>query len=242
MTIVGFIITRKIINETTKQYWKEACRCIRLFYPDDPILIIDDNSDPQYVEEVTFTNCTLISNKDFPGSGELCAYYYFHKLRPFDKAVIIHDSIFFQKYIDFSGVQDVKFIWTFPSSYNHCVPFQNLLSGSKLTMIECRRFKCINSWKGCFGVMSVITWTFLNQLEQKSGLLSTIIPHITNRTKREYVERLYGLFCHIVKSSLIRDTSFLGHITEYCPWGLTFKDYQDGKMKDLPVVKVWTGR
>ncbi len=41
----GFIILRHVNNELTNQYWIKSIHCIRQFYPENHILIIDDNSD-----------------------------------------------------------------------------------------------------------------------------------------------------------------------------------------------------
>ena len=41
---IGFIILRHVINETTNKYWNHCYDCIRKYYPEDRILIIDDNN------------------------------------------------------------------------------------------------------------------------------------------------------------------------------------------------------
>ena len=40
----GFIITRHVNSEKTNKYWNNAIICIRTFYPQKKIVIIDDNS------------------------------------------------------------------------------------------------------------------------------------------------------------------------------------------------------
>ena len=44
MTEVGFIILRYVINELTNKYWIKCVDSIRQYYPENKILIIDDNS------------------------------------------------------------------------------------------------------------------------------------------------------------------------------------------------------
>ena len=44
---------------------------------------------------------TFIIQNDFPKRGELMPYYYYLHNKLFDTAVIIHDSVFINKYIDF---------------------------------------------------------------------------------------------------------------------------------------------
>ena len=40
----GFIITRHISSDEHQNYWRECVRCIRNFYVNEQIIIIDDNS------------------------------------------------------------------------------------------------------------------------------------------------------------------------------------------------------
>ena len=41
---IGFIILRHVNNEVTNQYWLHCYECIRKYYPENKIMIIDDNS------------------------------------------------------------------------------------------------------------------------------------------------------------------------------------------------------
>ena len=49
MKTVGFIILRHVNNEITNKYWITCIESIRQFYPDNDILIIDDNSDYNFI-------------------------------------------------------------------------------------------------------------------------------------------------------------------------------------------------
>ena len=58
---LGFIIIRHVNNKITDYYWKECYTCIRKFY-DNPILIIDDSSNKEFLNENIFLkNCTALS-------------------------------------------------------------------------------------------------------------------------------------------------------------------------------------
>ena len=79
----GFIMTRHVTNKTTDKYWLECYRCIRAFYPDTMIVIIDDSSDYSYVsDEISngkiMTNIIVIQSK-YKKKGELLPYVYFNK-------------------------------------------------------------------------------------------------------------------------------------------------------------------
>ena len=96
---IGFIITRHVNSEQTNQYWNTCIQCIRKFYPKEffKIVVIDDNSQQHLVKaEYDYQNVEYIQS-EFPGRGELLPYYYFFKHHFFERAVILHDSIFFQK-------------------------------------------------------------------------------------------------------------------------------------------------
>jgi hypothetical protein len=111
----GFIILRHVNSFSSNCYWKESYNCIRRLYPTTQIVIIDDNSDPSHInnDDIELNNCIII-NSEYPGRGELLPYYYYHKYKWFDKAIIIHDSAFLQKYIDFDKIEDkIKFLWHF---------------------------------------------------------------------------------------------------------------------------------
>jgi hypothetical protein len=54
------------------------------------------------------------------------------------------------------------------------------------------------------------------------------------------LERIFSFSCDNKK--LDEKNSILGDINSYCKWGLNYDYYEDGKMQNLPIVKVWIGR
>ena len=46
---IGFIILRHVNNEKTNMYWQKCYKNIRQFYPENDIIIIDDNSHYEYI-------------------------------------------------------------------------------------------------------------------------------------------------------------------------------------------------
>jgi hypothetical protein len=93
----GFIITRHVSSNKTNQYWNHAVRSIRRFYPFRKIVIIDDNSNQNYVKaDFEYKNIQIVQS-EYHGRGELLPYYYFYKHKYFSNAVILHDSVFFKK-------------------------------------------------------------------------------------------------------------------------------------------------
>ena len=97
----GFIITRHVNSEKTNNYWNRCVKLIRTFYPHRKIVVIDDNSNQDFVKaEFEYKN-VIYEQSEYPGRGELLPYTYFLKNHYFDNAVIIHDSVFFHKRVNF---------------------------------------------------------------------------------------------------------------------------------------------
>jgi len=102
MNSFGFIIIRHVNSEKTNKYWNHSIKCLRRLYPFIKIIIIDDNSNYNYVkEDFNYKNVETIRS-EFKGRGEILPYYYYFKNKYFDNAVIIHDSVFFHKRVDFN--------------------------------------------------------------------------------------------------------------------------------------------
>lgn len=240
----GFIITRCVVSEATNQYWNQSYRTIRRHYPENMIMIIDDHSNPKFVKldgDLMLKNCFIVSS-EFKGAGEILPYYYFLKYKLFDKAVIIHDSVFFNYFVDFNKVDDVLFLWHFTQhQYDNVQDEVGLLDHlqNKNDLIDFYFQKI--SWHGCFGGQTIISYDFLKQIEDKH-LLSCIAPHIKDRVKRYAVERVLGCILTFYKKSLHQQPSLLGPIYAYMPWGYTYKMYLDYQMPNLPIVKVWSER
>lgn len=64
-----FIITRCVRKEEHNRLFKECYKCIRNHY-DNPIYIIDDNSDQKVLEDYPMSGVEIIQS-EFPGAGEI---------------------------------------------------------------------------------------------------------------------------------------------------------------------------
>jgi|SaaInlStandDraft_2_1057019.scaffolds.fasta_scaffold00543_11 hypothetical protein len=257
---LGFIISRHVRDSRTNYYWNLAVQSIRRFYPIAPIMVIDDNSITQYVSKFAdYKNVTEVyTGINEKGRGELLPYLYFIKNHFCENAVIIHDSVFIQRHINFYYLisKNVKVIplWHFNSDKEY-IPLRlnissHLKQGGSLLKdlgIEHNNMVLNNSWYGCFGVQSFINREFLVSLEHKYGI-SRLKPFIRQRVDRMCLERIIGYL--FSKEYTINDgngirASLFGNIMTYCKWGYTLKDYFNdvqNKKITLPIIKVWTGR
>ena len=240
--VLGFIIIRHVNNERSNCYWKECYTCIRKYYT-SPIIIIDDSSLPEFlVEDIPLVDCTIIYDKEHKGVAELLPYYYFHKLKPFDTAVILHDSVFIQQPIPFEvDDQPVRFLWTIPKWYdNDLIPLINDICSDLHHSEELLQlFYCPEKWNGSFGVMSVITWDCIDKINTTHDLFNRMMPKITCRNRRSALERVFGLLISYHTNTVT--PHMFGSIHEYITWGISFEEYKTNIVSH-PIIKVWSGR
>jgi hypothetical protein len=234
---LGFIILRHVNSNLTNNYWKECYDCIRKFYTESHILIVDDNSNLSFITEKELVNTTIIKSEFEGGRGELLPYYYFFKTNLFDTAVILHDSVFIQSYINFNNYKD-KFLWTFTNHREDAKREYTLLSilnsNEKLLSIYNQ-----NHWKGCFGAMSIITRNTINIFNEKYNLF-ILLKHISTRYDRMCFERIISILFWSEELVTLENISILNHIGDY-NWGFTFENYSKYK-PNFPAIKVWSGR
>jgi|UniRef100_A0A6C0CW92 hypothetical protein len=257
----GFIVLRHVTSELTNQYWNECVRCIRRFYPQRKIVIIDDNSNKDFVKaEFEYNNIEYIQS-EFPQRGEILPYYYFHKHHFFENAVIIHDSVFIHKRINFDTLKNLKVVplWHFShgkdENTKRSLEISSYLKNNDVIKRELHNTKNFhvmglgNPWQGCFGVQSYINYHFLSYLQEKYGLFN-VLKVVKCRTDRCCLERIYGVIISLEFKELTKIKSLLGSIlsyrNSYYSWGYSFEQYKDHinkyKKSPVPIVKVWTGR
>lgn len=237
---LGFIILRHVNSAETNSYWKESLRCVQKWYPGNPIMIVDDNSRREFLDipaDLDLTNVTVVQS-EFHARGELLPYYYFHKLKPFDKAVVIHDSIFIQTHINFDDVKDVFFLWSFTHEWDVPEMELNIITNLKSHRNLATIYNSKDTWLGCFGVMSCITHDFLSVMVDKYDMFQ-MLHHINSRSKRMCLERIFAVMCY----SLADVKSKFGDIHIYNNWQrYRYEQYKNKQLEGIPFIKIFTGR
>ena len=254
---LGFIMIRHVSNKLTNLYWKESYTAIRKFYLNSPILIIDDSSNPIYLnEDIHLTNTTVIYDKEHRGCAELLPYYYFHRLKPCSRAVILHDAVFLQAPLSGLVAEEksetneggIQFLWSIPHYHEDTIlkEIHELIDALPENEREDVRSMYTNTkadWTGSFGVMSIVDWSWLNEVEQRYHLCENWFPILKNREYRCAMERVFGLVAYHHLRTRVRPPLF-GSIQHYVRWGITFmeylKDYET--FSSYPIIKVWSGR
>jgi hypothetical protein len=232
MATTGFIMLRHVNDTETNLYWIHCYTCIRKYYPEHPILIIDDNSKREYLSKKPLYKTTVI-HSEYIGRGELLPYYYYIHHKLFDTAVIIHDSVFINKEIDLH-VHNYKLIWEFDHEFDQIEDETRMIQAfCDPELMDFYKNKTL--WKGCFGGMSIITHDYLMSIHTKYNI-NTLLDVVLTRYNRCSFERVIA--CLLQKNA--KKETLLGNIHTYCPWGIPFM------LKDLcthlPVIKVWSGR
>ncbi len=247
MDEIVFIILRHVNSKITNKYWQKSYRSIRKFYPDDIIIIIDDNSSYQISTKLKLTNCETINSK-YPQRGELLPYYYFYRYRWAKKAIILHDSVFINSKLPVDDIKDYKFLWDFKHKYDRDDETINILSQlfpNDIVPFYLEKDK----WYGCFGAMSVISWELIYRIEFTFNFFPTMLQNITDRAKRMCFERIIACVCTYLVG--IKPAVF-GDIHQWClmvtnnkqRFNITYDTYLKNKSqyKKLPIMKVWSGR
>ncbi len=261
MSSFGFIISRHVNSYNTNKYWNNSVKLLRTIYPNCKIVIIDDNSNQQFVNAEHDYNNVQIIQSEFPGRGELLPYYYYIKHKFFDNAVILHDGVFIHKRINFEkliGIQ-VMPIWHFEQNNEHLNNTLRIASSLKNSS-NVRRHVEINlkdkpimlmgeklmgeKWVGCFGGQSYINHEFLLRMDSKYKI-TNLVNVIKNRPDRCCLERILGVLFFIEKDKNLKTKSLFGKIHDHQQWGYMYtkyeKDFMNNKLKK-PIIKVWTGR
>jgi glycosyltransferase involved in cell wall biosynthesis len=229
---IGFIILRHVNNEKTNLYWQKCYNSVRQFYPENEIIIIDDNSRYEYIKHEELYKVKIIQSK-YHGRGELLPYYYYLTNKLFDIAFIIHDSVFIQKHIDLH-VDKYQFTWDFGHAADEIeyeTKIIKLFNDDKLLKF----YQNQSLWNGCFGAMTTITHDFLTQVNNKYDL-SLLLDVILTRYDRMCFERIIACLLQIEAPQKTR----FGNIHNYMPWETTYDDAH--LHTKLPLLKVWTGR
>lgn len=255
MNSFGFIITRHINSEITNKYWNHSIKLLRTFYPNKKIVIIDDNSNANFVKaDFNYKNIEIVQS-EFHGSGEILPYYYFLKNKYFENAVILHDSVFFHKRINFEKLNNFNILplWHFNPDKENLINSLRIIKSLKNFDIIQNKISLNNDmivipqnkWYGCFGLQSYINHNFLLQINNKYNI-ENLVKIVKNRADRCCSERILGTIFFTESQNLFKTKSVFGDIMTYQKWGdYTFEKYITNLKKGIipkHVVKVWTGR
>ncbi len=230
---IGFIILRHVNSELTNKYWFECYKSIRKFYPENNILIIDDDSNYEFVTNENLYK-TIIIRSEYKKRGELLPYYYYLKFKIADTAVILHDSTFINKHIDFS-VYKYRSLWNFKHNWDQIEDETRMIKiFNNQELLDFYQDK--NEWNGFFGAMVSIKHDYLVYINNKYDI-SKLLDLVLNRINRCSFERVIAA----ILEKECKNNTFFGDLHNYMNYGEITVDNKDN-YKYLPITKIWTGR
>jgi hypothetical protein len=253
---LGFYVLRHMNSADSMEYWYTAYTCIRRVYPSAPIIILDDNSRKEFVEnaknrqrEAELTNTKIETYPDYPGRGEMLPYYSFYRNHPFEKAVMFHDSTFLNgKPMDIEGVQDVRYLWHFDDhQWDDTTNEKRVIDLLANKDAVERLWSNKSAWVGCFGVQTVIDHAALVTIVDKYKLFNCLSV-VSTRPMRMAMERVFSVLCTLEYPTLATRPSLFGIIHQFPlrPFSYSYKEYSADVgtpvLEDLSIVKVWSGR
>lgn len=249
----GFIVLRHVNSCSTNKYWNQCVKLLRLYYPSNQIVIIDDNSDYTFIKaEFEYKNIQVVQS-EYPKRGELLPYVYYLRHKWFDSALVIHDSTFIHSRIPFDTYKNpVLPLWHFEYDKENLPNIFRIASHLHHNYALVQKLKSnisvlgmTPSITGCFGVQSFIHHSFLVRLN-KTFNIASLLTAITCRTDRCSLERVMAAMFHTEHPRLYATKSLLGNIfTHYKSFMYNFDEYEhDFKQNRIRgrIVKVWTGR
>lgn len=248
----GFILLRHVNSAESNQFWKRSYDSIRRWHPTSRIVIIDDNSNPTYLtpHDKPLTNCEIIQSQ-FHARGELLPFYYYYHHKFFDKAIILHDSMFLNREIypdRIRQVDKVLYLWHFHHQADPIEQQRGIIANSLMSYKkELLQFHDQpHKWVGCFGVCAIITHAFLKHLFEKY-IMVDLMNRIRTKDSRCCLERIFSILCHMEEPNLIHNPSLLGRIEFYmyplC-FNIHYEEYLQkiDQLNSFPIVKIWSGR
>lgn len=249
---VGFVILRCVRKPAVAAYYKHSYACIRKHYPDTPILIVDDHSLPSLIDakfDLAMEHTTIIHSKFPPGCGEALPYYYYLQHHEFDMAIILHDSVFVNRPLNFLGnVKNFKILWSIRKKFGWQPRDQKRIISSLDKSNGLLHFHDhqYQHWDAAFGGMCVVTHRYLHTIHKEHDL-DKLVRSVSTRYQRMSFERVIGcILCFHCqdKAKHKNDHVCLGVIGNYCKWNIKYNSIQMKQYaaSELPLIKVWSGR
>lgn len=232
-----FVILAHVQKAEDHALWQRCHTSIRQFYPEAPIVIIDDSSIQPL--KGNLENTAFIRSA-YPGRGELLPYYYFLKERWADKMIFLHDSMFLQRpFTEEELDHPIKFHWYFKN--HEWDENQNIA----LLLERLNLFEETTSWYGCFGTASIIDLSLLEEVESKYNFTQALLPVVKSRSMRMALERVFAIVMFKERYVTKKECSNFGSIHDY---PFAFKELNEKMLKVIQlhypgaILKTWHGR
>lgn len=238
-----FAIGRSIQSDKHLDLCRRAYFSIRTWYPDAPILIVDDNSTLVDPHENLYANCTVVTS-EFK-AAEIGVYHYARvyaqQHSDINTIMCLHDSMVVRQPLNITA--EVMFLWDFP---HHCVHEEDTYSIRRLVELDptgklLQRYQ-ERKWTGAFGVAAVISVAFLERLFTTYDMQVVIRREPTEKLERCAMERVFAVLCYELRGRKVTGNmpTLCGSIYAHpCNFQL---DKVGSYNYDQPMLKTWQGR
>lgn len=230
----GFIIPSYCETDLHVSQLNRCIQSIRRFHSYEKIIIIDDYSsiDFSFIER-EFSDVQIVKSRS-KGAGDMVTYSVFRDHPVFETAVIMQDSMCLEKKMDrIQSIDSINFIWYFTNHRLHWSIIEepqdhyNIKHNIKVhddlvvhcidRFIEKDEFKYFakelyfkkSKWSGCFGCSSIIKYSFLIELDEKTGIIDLLSKMNTNRLRRA-AESIFAIACMYVLGEQVFEKAYDG--------------------------------
>lgn len=216
----GFIVPSYILTEQHLNSLKKCVNSIMKYHSGKKIVIIKDYKSTIDICELYNNYDNIIIENNTPKvPAEMLVYYYIQKNKYFDVCIFIQDSMELrEKFVNIDNIKDIKYLWHCTnhriewemvheptSEYNtenNIITHNDLLEHCFDKYIFDRDFleyckymnKNKNKWVVCLGTCSLITPSFLDEMDRKTGIIK-IMMNANSRRLRMIMESLFSLAC-----------------------------------------------
>jgi len=242
--MVCFVMIRHINSIETNKYWIECYKRMRKYYPKEKILIVDSNSNYNFVTDLELINATVIKS-EFSARGEILGYYYYYKSDILDDAVIIQDGMFINNKIDFGS--ESKFLWHFDSDCDESELVKEVLTLLNNNVELLNFYNDKKLWKGCFSSCSVIKKELIETLDKKYNFFN-LLNIIKTQNYAMAFERAFAVIFLFETNNNINSCSLFGSIFDYIKkypkykWGFSYENFINLNFSYIPIIKIWSRR
>ena len=263
---ISFYITRSVRNEEHLLIFLECIESIQKVYPDSPIIVIKDNETFNFTEygiEDKDENNIYYINSEFNGAAESLRFYYYWKvctdrvkysyIPATNYAICMHESMFIHSKIILDHVNKYGYEDLFTARKDWNIPDDELaiidIIPKNNDILEVEYFK--DNWHTNFGVCSVVTFEFLNRVNEKFNVFtSEFLNKIKTHEQRVALERIWGLMFACIN---FNPYTVYGDINTYHGWMVQrfklkkdfyYKFYNENReyYANFPIIKCWCGR
>lgn len=231
---LGFIIPSYCDSDLHLTQLNKCIQSIRKFHPNEKIIIIDDYSTVN-IDDVAkkFDNISVVLSPS-KGAGDMVTYKVFRDNHVFEKAVIIQDSMNIERRIDkIESLDKIQYLWYFTNHRVHWTGIEepqneynvahNIKNHDDLVLhcidvfVKKEEFKKFakdmyhqkDKWSGCFGCLSVVNYSFLEELNNKTDIID-ILPMMNNNRLRRAAESVFALACLYVLGQEVFEKAYDG--------------------------------